>query len=628
MSKVTDTIGKYSDVTLIARGGMGAVYKALHPTLNRPVILKKLTLRGKSTFAERFKREARILMDFRHDDIVTVFDHFKQGTSYFIVMEYVEGMSLEGLIRDYRYLDSVITAYILLHSAKALGYAHLRGVVHRDIKPANILLSRDGAIKLADFGIAASAEEVDSGLTGEGMTLGTPSYMAPEQFENSRNVDAKADIYSLGVMAYEMSTGKRPFPGGFSPELINAKHKGKYPSARQYVPGISRPVMKIIKGAMRSRPKRRYSSVDSLIKHARKVLAPYKPDDVRAYLGALVRGEKNVLPPIPRRRVFKRLMAYAAVVLFISLMVFSAYTATLIQPLVKSDIYGRLRIEVEVPSTMGGYKGIPSEIVLFSDDGNDIPMVSEPLMFKIPFAEEGSNPVFTSLPLYIAGGGYRIKATWGGYVSWSSFVQPGRKEMEESNAGWAHVERVQFPRLESTPVTVTPVVSDAVTGRDISDYTVILVESPNGKMDRLNGSRVLSGKVWKFHIQAAGYSDQLFSLYIRPEETNLVLTVDLLPEPVRVKLINVPDLARIQLNGSSRIMTYRRSEKNSNFSLVPVQMEAPYPGEILLLPGNYRLSVNYKKSEKLIDFNAIAGGTVLLQFELSNDGFNIQNISE
>ena len=148
MAKQPDKIDKYNEVSLIARGGMGAVYKAVHPTLNRPVILKKLTLRGQSSFAERFKREARILMDFRHDDIVTVFDHFKQGSSYYIVMEYVEGSSLEELLREHRYLDSLVCAYIVFHSARALAYAHDRGVIHRDIKPANILISREGAIKL------------------------------------------------------------------------------------------------------------------------------------------------------------------------------------------------------------------------------------------------------------------------------------------------------------------------------------------------------------------------------------------------------------------------------------------------------------------------------------------------
>ena len=109
--------------------------------------------------------------------------------------------------------------YIFYHAALALQYAHSRQVIHRDIKPANIMVSRTGEIKLVDFGIAQSDSEEDT-LTRDGMTLGTPSYMAPEQFEDSRNVTCQADIYSLGVMLYEMVTGKKPFPGKMNPETV------------------------------------------------------------------------------------------------------------------------------------------------------------------------------------------------------------------------------------------------------------------------------------------------------------------------------------------------------------------------------------------------------------------------
>lgn len=236
MAKIPESIDKYKVEALIAQGGMGAVYKALHPTLKRPVIIKKLTLRGSADIAERFKREARILMDFRHEGVVDMYDHFKLGQSYYIVLEYVDGGSLEEVVKKHRYLENGVAAYILYHAAVALHYAHEKKVVHRDIKPANLLLSRAGEVKLVDFGIAVSDTDSDEGLTREGMTLGTPSYMAPEQFQNTKNVDRRADIYSLGVLAYEMLTGKKPFPGGFSPELIANIQKGRYPSPGNSIP--------------------------------------------------------------------------------------------------------------------------------------------------------------------------------------------------------------------------------------------------------------------------------------------------------------------------------------------------------------------------------------------------------
>jgi len=258
VAKLPESIGKYKVEALIARGGMGAVYKAIHPTLHRPVIIKKLTLRGRKDINERFKREARILMDFRHDGVVNMYDHFKLGSSYYIVLEFVDGASLEDVIKRERYLDNGTAAYILYHTAIALHYAHEKKVVHRDIKPANLLLSKAGEIKLVDFGIAVSDEDADEGLTREGMTLGTPSYMAPEQFQNTKNVDRRADIYSLGVLAYEMMTGKKPFPGGFSSELMSNIQKGKYSNPRKFNPGIHPVLLRFIRKSMKPKTEWRY----------------------------------------------------------------------------------------------------------------------------------------------------------------------------------------------------------------------------------------------------------------------------------------------------------------------------------------------------------------------------------
>ena len=203
MPKQITKVGKYNIVELIAKGGMGALYKAKHPTLKRFVILKQLTLRGGSGFILRFKREASLMIDFRNERIVQVYDHFREGSSYYIAMEYVEGKSLDKLIEERGFISNEAAVLIFTEICKGLKYAHDKGVIHRDIKPANILISNEGEVKLVDFGIATSKEGDDDGLTKAGMTLGTPAYMSPEQIADTRKVDKRADIYSMGVVFYE-----------------------------------------------------------------------------------------------------------------------------------------------------------------------------------------------------------------------------------------------------------------------------------------------------------------------------------------------------------------------------------------------------------------------------------------
>ena len=234
---------------------MGALYKARHPTLDRVVLLKKLALQGGGTqFVERFRREARLMMDFKHEHIVQVHDHFKEGSHYYIVEEYVDGMSLEAIIRRERYLSSDAAMLIFLEVCKALKYAHDKQVIHRDIKPGNVLLSREGQVKLVDFGIATSREEPDDGLTREGTILGTPAYIAPEQIDDARSVDKRADIYSLGVLLYEMITGRTPYPGSFTAETIRLIHRGRYVSARKLNPTASPLLCKVARTCMKVRP--------------------------------------------------------------------------------------------------------------------------------------------------------------------------------------------------------------------------------------------------------------------------------------------------------------------------------------------------------------------------------------
>ena len=264
MVKEKTKVGKYSITSMIAKGGMGKIYKAKHPTLHRDIILKRLTLVGNRMITERFKREAQLMIDFREDRIVQVYDHFKEGASYYIVMEYVDGISLAELIDKNRYLPDDFALMIFYEICKALKYAHDKGVIHRDIKPENILISKDGAVKLTDFGIATSKDCQDECLT-KNMTLGTPAYMSPEQINDSSTVDNRADIYSMGVLLYKMITGKCPYPGNMTPETINLITKGKYKLPRKINPKISTFTQRIIQKAMHKSLKKRYYDLDEII---------------------------------------------------------------------------------------------------------------------------------------------------------------------------------------------------------------------------------------------------------------------------------------------------------------------------------------------------------------------------
>jgi tRNA A-37 threonylcarbamoyl transferase component Bud32 len=205
---------------LIGAGGMGAVYKARQPKLDRLVALKILSsdLARDPAFAERFDREARLLARLSHPNIVTVFDSGVAGPFAYLMMEFVDGVNLRQAMKAGRFTPPEALA-LVLDICAALKFAHEQGILHRDIKPENILIDSRGQVKIADFGIAKLTGEAGKDvltLTQRGFVLGSPHYMAPEQFESPGDVDERADIYSLGVVLYELLTGELPL-GRFAP---------------------------------------------------------------------------------------------------------------------------------------------------------------------------------------------------------------------------------------------------------------------------------------------------------------------------------------------------------------------------------------------------------------------------
>jgi eukaryotic-like serine/threonine-protein kinase len=203
--------GRYLLEERIASGGMASVWRAHDELLARTVAVKILHahLAADQAFRERFRREAVSAAKLSHPNVVSLYDTGKDGDRVYLVMEYVDGTTLKDVIADLGMLEPDQVAAIGEKVARALGYAHQRGLVHRDVKPANILIGTDGTVKVADFGIA-KAEEADDGLTRTGMVLGTAAYVAPEQIL-SQPVDGRTDQYALGIVLYEALTGRQPF---------------------------------------------------------------------------------------------------------------------------------------------------------------------------------------------------------------------------------------------------------------------------------------------------------------------------------------------------------------------------------------------------------------------------------
>jgi serine/threonine-protein kinase len=256
--------GRYELNHLIARGGMAEVYRAHDRLLDRPVALKVLfpELSIDRSFVERFRREAQAAANLSHPNIVPVFDWGEDSGTYFIVMEFVDGRPLSSILKTAGPLAADRTAEIAAPVAAALGYAHKHGVVHRDVKPGNVLITDDGQVKVTDFGIARAVNTEES-LTQTGAVMGTATYFSPEQAEGM-GVDSRTDIYSLGVVLFEMVTGRPPFLGD-TPVAVASKHVRDHPpSPRELNPSIPPTFEAIILKAMDKNPDFRYATAEEL----------------------------------------------------------------------------------------------------------------------------------------------------------------------------------------------------------------------------------------------------------------------------------------------------------------------------------------------------------------------------
>ena len=526
-------IGKYRIMGLVAKGGMGAVYKAVHPTLKRLVILKKLTIRRNPTVRERFKREAQILLDLHSPYIVHLYDYLIEGNSHYIVEEFVDGMALSDVIEKQVALGTELSLLVFLDACYALKYAHAKGIVHRDIKPANILISRRAEVKLADFGIASSEKGddlrgdketgggTDDNLTKMGITLGTPAYMSPEQVTDSRSVDKRADIYSMGVMLYEMMTGAKPFASTLSAENLENIKKGRYIDPRSIDRSIPRPICAMMRKMLRANPDRRYQSVEPIIATVKKYLARFDTHAIRLSLAQCVISKRQFAVPAfaQKKQTVRNVLLAVAGTFALAAGARYAWTQGFFHATVLRHWYSAVTVRMALPATASMNSDLPARAFFFLDDGKQIPEIPHSRRVFTEDKETSTRTVknYVAKTVYVRQGEYRVKVAAGPYVVWQRFAV-GKEDVS------IDLDELKTVRRQ---LNITAHSYDSKTGAKLTDKTdfAILYKNRWVALRDVPQNELVTGSVWKIIARAPGYQDALFSLIIDWYQDDLRLSV-------------------------------------------------------------------------------------------------------
>src|SRR5512135_3382727 len=263
---VGENVGPYRIVQQLGQGGMATVYKAFHAALDRYVAIKALhpAFGEDATFEARFQREARVVAKLDHPHIVPIYDYAQHEGRPYLVMKFIEGDTLKARLQKGP-LTAAEIENVVDSVGSALAYAHRQGILHRDIKPSNVLIGVDGEMWLADFGLARIAQAPESTLSSD-MIMGTPQYISPEQAMGDKKLDEGTDIYSFGVMLYEMVVGQVPFNADTPFSIIHDHIYSALPMPRAINPKVPEPVERVLLKALAKNRADRYPDVDSLVK--------------------------------------------------------------------------------------------------------------------------------------------------------------------------------------------------------------------------------------------------------------------------------------------------------------------------------------------------------------------------
>lgn len=548
-SKIPETIGKYRNIRALGAGGMGAVYLGDDPELKRTVVIKTLLKTGGSKKA-RFIREAAILSQLTSQRIVRFYETLEIEKKDYVVLEYVEGMDLGKVIEKDGKLPPEVALWALREVCRGLEIAHHQNIVHRDIKPANILISKGANIKIADFGISglggkedgegdserpvailSSAKVINDDITvdsnnGAATSMGTLSYMAPEQMEDAHEVDTRADIYPLGVMLYEMVTGSKPYNG----DSLMAQHdkimEGKYINPSKFTKRLPGVVKSIIKKCLKFDKEKRYSNVGQIVKKIDRYLKGFNEKEIRQEVANSIQQFPNSQYKyrnieIKNKLLYKILAIVLASILAavgIFALVRSGFNKGVFQkmwPLSKN--YTPVTLHLNFPEIINAGSGFAPKAYFYTYDdsgkegakvvGKEIEIgnwinphtkvetildSSEPENLdkadQVPYMEffpDDENPnVYSTKTIFLHPGTYRMKICMGPAVWWKTMVVNNYVKWAKNGKTGEVDEYLKYSLSEGRILGFArPVVIDRNTGEELKDCSFKITYNHSGTQD-------------------------------------------------------------------------------------------------------------------------------------------------
>ncbi len=633
MPKLPVSIGKYKITGRLGKGGMSVLYLAEHPSLGTTVVLKKLTLKGDSAHRERFRREATLMMKLRHENVVGVYDHFKEGGSHYLVMEFVDGRPLSELMAREGALPETEARWLAGRIAKALAHIHSRGIVHRDLKPSNVLLGRDGGVKLGDFGIAFTPGG-DDDITSEGTALGTPTFMAPEQLEDARGADERSDMWSFGVCLFEMLTGRK-FVTGPSPAAVReALPAAVKTMSYRLPPKLPRREHRLLRKTLRMKSETRLKDGKAALRllgaSGRRDIPP---EALQTRLNKLLLSMEGGSEPTPKAEIIpdkdrlnnlssgglsslkslfkssplssskfqkevaseintaksKKMKALRLpqgkavllIVFFAVLLVFFVIPGTW-NTVFRRNSYGVFKLKLVYPAEAPEHWLTAASANVYSEGDDSLYEILSPTL-HISADTSSLNSRRITLPA----GAYRIRWSLGDRVSWYSFRLPSFSARENAGNGMMTLEET----LEDPPVfplELSWAAVDAADGSAISGHVKMSWE----RIDMPRGELV-SGGTYRFLFEAPGYLPSSFDITVSPWRRNLNLHASLWPQPAELTIRNASGrLIMPRLNGSGVYLDMNMSPGTDRIG----RLKAGSFRVLSLIPGDYLLTPGLGKS--------------------------------
>lgn len=636
-------IKDYVILSIVGKGGMGEVYLAKHPTLKRGIILKRLTIKDKES-SERFLKEAKMMLEFRHENIVQIYDHFKEGNSTYIAMEYVKGKPLNEVIQDNGKIPIPLALFILYQVSLGLYHAHSKKVIHRDIKPHNILISTDGEVKLTDFGIAKTSDESES-VTSPGTIIGTPAYMSPEQFSDSSEITFQSDIYSLGVVFYEMITGVKPYKNEFTPEVLTAISKGRCTPATKLIKDLPTIVKKILKKTFNPKLKRRYKSLFHLIKILRKYFKKFNVYEVRASVKRLLVKDKKILESpffVSYKRQRIRSVVFSSIIFGILIIGLLAalffYTNTYYEFIVPNK-YGKLLLEFERVN-------LDPENIFIGIDGK-----YEKANFKqfpkiVKKRDKNKKTTFTierdilkifKKYYYLTQGEHEFNVVSGSYKnSKKIIILPRVMQKKSKRAAKGQNVNIQIGQLQPKDVIVFFRFWDSITNNFLFSFEYYPDKYVNRVKDEEDNLKILYNKrfitlkdyiqlkykakrdpfssdssyyflVENFKLNESFYDPKRFNVKFALDDRTVYIHTPLTPKPAKIKISTPVKNLPIIINNEKEGLAYYKDEyiyqdyKSINYK----KNKNKYYSELLIPPGNisFKISSNGKLIRKILKSN-------------------------